>query len=108
MHSIDIEQFQLRRNFYCTAVTEAQLGIYSIRSQCYEKHPIGSILCLFPLEYILSSLKDFSVLFKCDNEESGTFKTRIEGEEILADSTISFSFEKQHQGLELPEDVSRS
>ena len=57
---------------------------------------------------ILSSLKDFSVLFKCDNEESGTFKTRIEGEEILADSTISFSFEKQHQGLELPEDVSRS
>lgn len=37
----------------------------------------------------------------------GTFENHLEGEEILADST-SFSFEKQHQGLEIPGDVSRS
>lgn len=37
-------------------------------------------------------------------KETGMF----EGEEILADSTTLFSFEKQHQGLKIPEDVSRS
>ena len=68
LHSINIEHFQLRRNFYCTALTEAQLGICSLRSQHYEKHLIISILCLFLLECILSFLKDYSVLFKCDNE----------------------------------------
>lgn len=40
----------------------------------------------------------------------GTFENHIEGEEILADvgRSTSFSFGKQHQGLEIPEDVSRS
>lgn len=37
-----------------------------------------------------------------------TYENHTEDEEILANSKTSFSFEKQHQGLEIPEDVSRS